>query len=147
MYQPSLLIVGTRGLSEFKGMLLGSVSKYCLQHSPVPVTVVRPDDKIKKYKMKKNRLSGLMRFGSYSRSSTSGESSSDEESSVTTASSIQNQQQSVPTLEKRMSRLSLMERYGPRRVRSRSPTFALDRHRQLVKMSSLQIPTSLWSRA
>lgn len=122
MYQPSLLIVGTRGLSEFKGMLLGSVSKYCLQHSPVPVTVVRPDDKIKKYKMKKNRLSGLMRFGSYSRSSTSGESSSDEESSVTTASSIQNQQQSVPTLEKRMSRLSLMERYGPRRVRSRSPS-------------------------
>ncbi|KAL0097667.1 hypothetical protein J3Q64DRAFT_1617005, partial [Phycomyces blakesleeanus] len=48
MYQPSLLIVGTRGLSDFKNMLLGSVSKYCLQHSPVPVVVVRPDDKIKK---------------------------------------------------------------------------------------------------
>lgn len=49
MYQPSLLIVGTRGLSEFKGMLLGSVSKYCLQHSPVPVAVVRPEgQKLKK---------------------------------------------------------------------------------------------------
>lgn len=61
MYQPSLLIVGTRGLSEFKGMFLGSVSKYCLQHSPVPVAVVRPEDKVKKSSSK--RLSGLMRIG------------------------------------------------------------------------------------
>lgn len=61
MYQPSLLIVGTRGLSEFKGMLLGSVSKYCLQHSPVPVAVVRPEDKLKKSAKK---ISGLMRLGS-----------------------------------------------------------------------------------
>ncbi|CEP18728.1 hypothetical protein [Parasitella parasitica] len=60
MYQPSLLIVGTRGLSEFKGMLLNSVSKYCLQHSPVPVAVVRPEDKLKKSK----KLSGLMRISS-----------------------------------------------------------------------------------
>ncbi|CDS05870.1 hypothetical protein LRAMOSA08398 [Lichtheimia ramosa] len=104
MYQPSLLIVGTRGLSEFKGMLLGSVSKYCLQHSPVPVTVVRPDDKIKKYKVKKNRLSGLMRLGSAgsSRTSTS-ESSSDEDSSI-------------QPVEKKMNRLSFMGR------RSRSPS-------------------------
>lgn len=63
MYQPSLLIVGTRGLSEFKGMLLGSVSKYCLQHSPVPVAVVRPEDK-KVKKSSVQRLSGLMRLGS-----------------------------------------------------------------------------------
>ncbi|CEI92812.1 hypothetical protein RMCBS344292_07062 [Rhizopus microsporus] len=48
LYQPSLLIVGTRGLSEFKGMLLGSISKYCLQHSPVPVTVVRSENQIRK---------------------------------------------------------------------------------------------------
>ncbi|KAK4516350.1 uncharacterized protein ATC70_011321 [Mucor velutinosus] len=60
MYQPSLLIVGTRGLSEFKGMLLNSVSKYCLQHSPVPVAVVRPEDKINKAK----KLGGLMRISS-----------------------------------------------------------------------------------
>jgi hypothetical protein len=75
MYQPSLLIVGTRGLSEFKGMLLGSVSKYCLQHSPVPVAVVRPESKAKKIysgsssapvpaisDKKKKKLSGIMRI-------------------------------------------------------------------------------------
>ncbi|KAI9318022.1 hypothetical protein BX666DRAFT_1832619, partial [Dichotomocladium elegans] len=104
MYQPSLLIVGTRGLSEFKGMLLGSVSKYCLQHSPVPVAVVRPDDKIKKYKAKKNRLSGLMRLGNSSQTSTN-ESSSDEESISGTQ-----------PVDKKLNRLSLMGR------RSRSPS-------------------------
>ncbi|KAF7732823.1 hypothetical protein EC973_000099 [Apophysomyces ossiformis] len=113
MYQPSLLIVGTRGLSEFKGMLLGSVSKYCLQHSPVPVTVVRPDDQIRKYKVKKSRLSGLMRLGSHSSiatlssfKSTTSESSSDDE-----------QEQPV---DKKLQRLSLIERVG-RRSRSPSP--------------------------
>ncbi|KAI8149531.1 hypothetical protein BJV82DRAFT_588402 [Fennellomyces sp. T-0311] len=103
MYQPSLLIVGTRGLSEIKGMLLGSVSKYCLQHSPVPVTVVRPDDKIKKYKAKKNRLGGLMRLNS----TASGESSSSDD-------------EQVRAVDKKVNRLSLMERYG-RRSRSPSP--------------------------
>ncbi|ORZ23317.1 hypothetical protein BCR42DRAFT_404477 [Absidia repens] len=48
MYQPSLLVVGTRGLSEFQGMLLGSISKYCLQHSSIPVVVVRPQDSVRK---------------------------------------------------------------------------------------------------
>lgn len=57
MYQPSLLICGTRGLSEFKGMLLGSVSKYCLQHSPVPVAVVRPEDQLKKSHKKLMKIS------------------------------------------------------------------------------------------
>ncbi|KAI7859791.1 hypothetical protein BDC45DRAFT_563833 [Circinella umbellata] len=114
MYQPSLLIVGTRGLSEFKGMLLGSVSKYCLQHSPVPVAVVRPDDKIKKYKgnnggNKKTRLSGLMRLGSYN---TSESSSSDEE-------------QQTRAVDKKLNRLSLIERYG-RRSRSPSPAPSKD---------------------
>ena len=61
MYQPSLLIVGTRGYSEIKTMLLGSVSKFCLQHSPVPVAVVRPDGYTKKMKSKENRLNGLFR--------------------------------------------------------------------------------------
>ncbi|KAI7902381.1 uncharacterized protein BX663DRAFT_552304 [Cokeromyces recurvatus] len=76
MYQPSLLIVGTRGLSEFKGMLLGSISKYCLQHSPVPVTVVRPEDKIKK-SLANKKLSGLIRISSNG-------STSDEENTVIT---------------------------------------------------------------
>ncbi|KAI8980936.1 hypothetical protein BDB01DRAFT_796176 [Pilobolus umbonatus] len=58
MYQPSLLVVGSRGLSEFKGMLLNSVSKYCIQHSPVPVAVVRPEDKLKKaLKLNRSHLS------------------------------------------------------------------------------------------
>ncbi|RUS15021.1 hypothetical protein BC937DRAFT_93017 [Endogone sp. FLAS-F59071] len=62
MYQPSMLIVGTRGRSPVKGFLLGSVSRYCLQHSPVPVTVVRPESRGQKYKDKKRRLSKLIKI-------------------------------------------------------------------------------------
>jgi nucleotide-binding universal stress UspA family protein len=42
LYEPAILVVGTRGksLGGFQGLLPGSVSKYCLQHSPVPVIVV-----------------------------------------------------------------------------------------------------------
>ncbi|TID25152.1 adenine nucleotide alpha hydrolases-like protein [Venturia nashicola] len=44
-YEPAILIVGTRGrsLGGFQGLLPGSVSKFCLQNSPVPVIVVRPN--------------------------------------------------------------------------------------------------------
>ncbi|KAF2818970.1 adenine nucleotide alpha hydrolases-like protein [Ophiobolus disseminans] len=47
LYEPAILVVGTRGksLGGFQGLLPGSVSKYCLQHSPVPVIVVRPTSK------------------------------------------------------------------------------------------------------
>lgn len=50
-----MLIVGTRGrsLGGFQGLLPGSVSKYCLQHSPVPVIVVRPTQKRSKTKKKR----------------------------------------------------------------------------------------------
>lgn len=37
-----------------QGLLPGSVSKYCLQHSPIPVTVVRPS--LKREKKKQKRL-------------------------------------------------------------------------------------------
>lgn len=55
IYEPAILVVGTKGrsLDGFKGLLPGSVSKYCLQHSPVPVVVVRPSQKREKKKLKR----------------------------------------------------------------------------------------------
>lgn len=38
----SMLILGSRGLGGFKGMLLGSVSVACVNHAFCPVMVVRP---------------------------------------------------------------------------------------------------------
>jgi hypothetical protein len=40
-------------LGGFQGLLPGSVSKYCLQHSPVPVIVVRPTSKRDKARSKR----------------------------------------------------------------------------------------------
>lgn len=52
-----MLIVGTRGrsLGGIQGLVnsRNSFSKYCLQYSPVPVVVVRPDDQRKKKKEKR----------------------------------------------------------------------------------------------
>ncbi|KAH3137040.1 hypothetical protein KXV82_000923 [Aspergillus fumigatus] len=55
IYEPALLIVGTRGrkLGGVQGLLPGSVSKYCLQQSPIPVIVVRPTTKREKKKKKR----------------------------------------------------------------------------------------------
>ncbi|KAI9798938.1 MAG: hypothetical protein M1825_004951 [Sarcosagium campestre] len=60
VYEPAILIVGTRGksLSGFQGLLPGSVSKYCLQHSPVPVIVVRSGAKREEKKMKRQNNPG-----------------------------------------------------------------------------------------
>ncbi|KAL4913288.1 hypothetical protein BDW62DRAFT_168006 [Aspergillus aurantiobrunneus] len=55
IYEPAVLVVGTRGknLSGVQGLLPGSVSKYCLQRSPIPVIVVRPSPKREKKKKKR----------------------------------------------------------------------------------------------
>ncbi|KAI8963526.1 universal stress protein family [Daldinia sp. FL1419] len=57
IYQPSMLIVGTKGrsLDGVQGFLVNrsSFSKYCLQYSPVPVVVVRPNEKRVKKKVKR----------------------------------------------------------------------------------------------
>ncbi|KAI0199561.1 hypothetical protein F4808DRAFT_208101 [Astrocystis sublimbata] len=57
IYQPSMLIVGTKGRSMdgMQGLLVNrsSFSKYCLQYSPVPVVVVRPTEKREKKKAKR----------------------------------------------------------------------------------------------
>lgn len=39
--EPTLVIVGSRGLTKIKNMLLGSVSYYLVQKSSVPVMVAR----------------------------------------------------------------------------------------------------------
>ncbi|KAK3692183.1 hypothetical protein B0T22DRAFT_6297 [Podospora appendiculata] len=58
IYQPNMLIVGTKGrsLGGIQGLMntRNSFSKYCLQYSPVPVVVVRPDDKRSKKKEKRS---------------------------------------------------------------------------------------------
>ncbi|KAI9824333.1 MAG: hypothetical protein M1819_000893 [Sarea resinae] len=63
IYEPAILVVGTRGrsLGGFQGLLPGSVSKYCLQHSPVPVIVVRPT--YKRERKKQKRLADPTRRG------------------------------------------------------------------------------------
>jgi len=40
-YEPTMVIVGSRGLGQLKGILLGSTSHYLIQKSSVPVMVAR----------------------------------------------------------------------------------------------------------
>lgn len=64
IYEPAMLVVGTRGrsLTGYQGLLSsGSVSKYCLQYSPVPVVVVRPSSK--REAKKRKRLQDPTRSG------------------------------------------------------------------------------------
>jgi len=61
LYRPESVVVGTRGQ---RGMIqswgaalgapgMGSVSKYCLSRSPVPIIVVRPERKVRKAQAKR----------------------------------------------------------------------------------------------
>ncbi|KAB8300224.1 hypothetical protein EYC80_000441 [Monilinia laxa] len=58
IYEPAMLIVGTRGrsLGGFQGLVgnRNSFSKWCLQYSPIPVVVVRPTEKRLKKKQKRD---------------------------------------------------------------------------------------------
>lgn len=38
-----LLVVGSRGLGGFRGLMLGSVSSQCVQHARCPVVIVPPE--------------------------------------------------------------------------------------------------------
>jgi hypothetical protein len=57
IYEPAMLIVGTRGrsLGGVQGLVSNrnSFSKWCLQYSPIPVVVVRPTEKRIKKKNKR----------------------------------------------------------------------------------------------
>ncbi|KAH8821726.1 hypothetical protein F5884DRAFT_768887 [Xylogone sp. PMI_703] len=58
IYEPAMLIVGTRGrsLGGFQGLVSNrnSFSKWCLQYSPIPVVVVRPTEQRLKKKKKRD---------------------------------------------------------------------------------------------
>lgn len=55
LYHPDSLIVGTKGrsLNGLSSLRPNSISKWCLQNSPIPVIVVRPDRKRNKAKEKR----------------------------------------------------------------------------------------------
>jgi nucleotide-binding universal stress UspA family protein len=38
-----LLVIGTRGLGGFKGMLVGSVAQHCIQHARCPMLILPPE--------------------------------------------------------------------------------------------------------
>ncbi|HEX2849350.1 MAG TPA: universal stress protein [Acidimicrobiales bacterium] len=40
-HDATMLVVGSRGLGGFGGLLLGSVSQQCAHHAPCPVVIVR----------------------------------------------------------------------------------------------------------
>ncbi|KAG7447271.1 uncharacterized protein BT62DRAFT_1018820 [Guyanagaster necrorhizus] len=51
LYRPDSVVVGTRGRKAWQNIgkgPMGSVSRYVLIHSPVPIIVVRPERKVKK---------------------------------------------------------------------------------------------------
>lgn len=58
IYEPAMLIVGTKGrsLGGFQGLITqhNSFSKWCLQYSPIPVVVVRPNEKREKKRIKRS---------------------------------------------------------------------------------------------
>ncbi|KAJ3535546.1 hypothetical protein NM208_g7087 [Fusarium decemcellulare] len=93
MYQPAMLIVGTRGrtLGGLQGLVntRNSFSKYCLQYSPVPVVVVRPTEKRLKKKSKRANDSTRQTYVSML-AATAGKHEADSEASSTYELEVQN---------------------------------------------------------
>ncbi|TFA99408.1 hypothetical protein CCMA1212_008676 [Trichoderma ghanense] len=86
LYQPAMLIVGTRGrsLGGIQGLVnnRNSFSKYCLQYSPIPVVVVRPSEKRNKKKAKRTNDSTRQTYVSML-AATNGKHEADSEASST----------------------------------------------------------------
>lgn len=40
-HKPDLLVMGSRGMGTFKGLVLGSVSGYLVSHAPCPILVIK----------------------------------------------------------------------------------------------------------
>lgn len=61
LYRPDSLVVGTKGQRSkvsrwgkaFGAPGMGSISRFAVSHSPVPVIVVRPERKVKKTQQKR----------------------------------------------------------------------------------------------
>lgn len=84
VYQPGMLVVGTKGRSGgFQGLMgtRNSFSKYCLQYSPVPVIVVRPEDQREKKKKKREADPSRRSYADMIQKVTGGKHEADSENS------------------------------------------------------------------
>jgi hypothetical protein len=69
--EPTLIVIGSRGRSALKGVLLGSFSNYLVAKSSVPVMVARKKlKKQSKIKRPNIRLSNVLSTGSSARLAT-----------------------------------------------------------------------------
>jgi len=55
----TMIVCGSRGRSTVKGLLMGSISTYLVHHSPVPVTVIRPEKKNKRTSTSKSPVTPI----------------------------------------------------------------------------------------
>ncbi|KAJ3043546.1 hypothetical protein HK097_001713 [Rhizophlyctis rosea] len=56
---PAMLVLGSAGKSHVKGLLVGSVSNYCVSHAPCPVIVARMVESEEDARGRRNSLSAV----------------------------------------------------------------------------------------